>query len=251
MIRVFLSDLKRALISKEFCIGVAGTLFAGLCGALPLILAVRDGMSFGGADAYFTIAQTTLSSDIFLLAMPIVCVIPFTTAFVEELRSRFLISSLPRAGMKSYLVSKMGVTALSGGITIFCGVLLLFIMCAVLFPPDLAQTGRAEFSPIYARIMFESLCPCVLSGCLWAVAGGLFSTITKNKYMAYAAPFIFYYILVSFQERYFRTLYFLNPQEWAAPQYMDMWKSVLILIFLCAILSIAYIAAMRKRVEDV
>ena len=53
-----------------------------------------------------------------------------------------------------------------------------------------------------------------LSGALWATVGLLFSGLTQNIYLAYAAPFILYYVLIILQERYFRAAFMLNPQNY-------------------------------------
>ena len=53
-----------------------------------------------------------------------------------------------------------------------------------------------------------------LSGALWATVGLLFSGLTQNVYLAYASPFILYYVLIILQERYFRDAFMLNPQNY-------------------------------------
>ena len=45
------------------------------------------------------------------------------------------------------------------------------------------------------------------------MTGLLLSTMTMNAYMAYAAPFILYYVLIIIQERYARDAFMLNPAE--------------------------------------
>ena len=42
--------------------------------------------------------------------------------------------------------------------------------------------------------------------------------MTLSKYMAYGAPFVIYYVLVILSERYFHSIYVINPEEWLAPQ---------------------------------
>ena len=46
------------------------------------------------------------------------------------------------------------------------------------------------------------------------MVGMLCSTITMNSYMAYASPFILYYVLIILQERYARDYFMLNPQNY-------------------------------------
>lgn len=92
-----------------------------------------------------------------------------------------------------------------------------------------------------------------LSGALWSLVGGLFATITMSKYMAYASPFIFYYVLVILSQRYFTNIYVLNPQEWLNPSELwnaGIWGAVLFVSELIVLLSIAYYAIMRRRLQD-
>ena len=42
----------------------------------------------------------------------------------------------------------------------------------------------------------------------------LLSAMTGNIYLAYAAPFILYYVLIILQERYFRSTFMLNPKNY-------------------------------------
>lgn len=63
-------------------------------------------------------------------------------------------------------------------------------------------------------------------GC--AVSGGLtlalgifiaygFAALTDSKYMAYASPFVLFYLLIILYERYFDKLFVLYPREWLNP----------------------------------
>lgn len=252
MIRVLFSDLKRAVGNWGLMVGICGTWIAGLCGVFAMIVSVKGGMGLGENVVCFTIAQTALSSELFLLIIPITSSISYTAVFMEEFRSRFILSYLPRAGRWRYLISKSLVTALSGGITVVCGMLLIFITCLIIFPPDKFQQELfLNYFSVYNRFFWEGMALCFLNGCLWALAGGMMAAITKNKYMSYAAPFILYYILTAFQKRYYGTLHYLNPQEWASPKYISISQAALILSCICTILCLIYCYFMRRRLENV
>lgn len=60
-----------------------------------------------------------------------------------------------------------------------------------------------------------------LNGAFWALIGGTSAVITKNRYMSYAVPFILYYVLTVFQERYYQKAFFLSPRYWAASIYYN------------------------------
>ncbi|MEG0383004.1 MAG: hypothetical protein RR514_07350, partial [Christensenella sp.] len=93
-----------------------------------------------------------------------------------------------------------------------------------------------------------------LAGALWSLVGGLFATVTMSKYMAYAAPFIFYYVLVILSQRYFTDLYVLNPQEWLNPTEVwggGIWGAALLMGELIVLLAVAYGYLMQRRMKDV
>lgn len=149
------------------------------------------------------------------------------------------------------------------------GVILLYCVFALLFSPlELAPQGieavtgsvstvSTEMINFNGQITFVNLAERAflffLSGALWSLVGGLFATITMSKYMAYASPFIFYYVLVILSQRYFTNIYVLNPQEWLNPSELwnaGIWGAVLFVSELIVLLSIAYYAIMRRRLQD-
>ena len=92
-----------------------------------------------------------------------------------------------------------------------------------------------------------------LSGALWSLVGGLFATLTMSKYMAYASPFIFYYVLVILSQRYFSEIYVLNPQEWLNPSPLwnaGIWGAVLLVSELIILLAVLYGILIQRRIQD-
>src|SRR5699024_12725668 len=51
------------------------------------------------------------------------------------------------------------------------------------------------------------------NGALWALAGSTAAVLTRNHYLGYAVPFILYYVLTVFQERYYDKFYILSPRR--------------------------------------
>ena len=75
-----------------------------------------------------------------------------------------------------------------------------------------------------------------------------------SKYMAYASPFILYYVLIILNERYFENLYVLYPKEWLFPS--DAWVMggfgvILLLVELTAIVSLAFAITAKRRLSNV
>ncbi len=189
-----------------------------------------------------------------LLCIPIIAAIPFTTAFVDDIKSGFIKHYVTRSSYLSYIIGKIAACALAGGLCLVIGIMIgsftinlaaapIESVTAPITDPDLI----GSIDPIYRLI---NLIPFFLSGMLWALAGMLMSATTMNKHMAYASPFIFYYVLVILAERFFRSLYVLNPQNYL--RFSGSWdlgaKSVFIslALFLIGIGLICYNVMQRR-----
>jgi hypothetical protein len=275
------SDIKRALTSWGFWAGSAGMVVAILIGASGAILPIiqegpREGLMYG---FHAETLLSALSSDVMLLCVPILCALPYTAAFIEDYKSGYIKEYLPRAGKKQYLKGKVVSTALSGGLVLFVGIMAAYLVFALVFTPmELAPNAGQEaiqgeeiseesdvspaegmdagpdmgqqsfFMDILGRAFVFFLC-----GSLWSLTGALLASVTMSRYMAYASPFIIYYVLVILSERYFKDLYVFNPQEWLKAQDFwpgGMWGVALLLIEIIAILSIAFSTSMKRRISD-
>ena len=68
--------------------------------------------------------------------------------------------------------------------------------------------------------------------------------------MAYAAPFIIYYLLIILHERYFTELYVLYPKEWLEPtQAWGGWGAAILVVLLTALGGVVFAAQARRRLE--
>ena len=266
----FSTDLKRALTSWGFIVGIVGLAAAAFFGVFDQMLPVFQGQMPDGLPVGYSIqlAISSLQTDVVLLVLPILSALPFTTAFVDDYKSRYLRQYLPRAGQQPYILSKAVSTALSGGLALFIGVLLICLVFALLFTPfeiapqeteDLtAMTGmQGEMIDVTAQLTFTDLIGRAflffLSGCLWSLVGGLFAALTMSRYMAYASPFIFYYVLIILSQRYFTEAYVLNPQEWLNPSESwnaGIWGAALFVGELIVILAVFYGILMQRRIQD-
>lgn len=231
------TDLNRALASWGFIVGIIGMAVAAFFGAFDQMLPVFQGdFAETGLNEGYTVQLvfSALSSDVVLLVLPILCAIPFTSAFLDDYKSRFIREYLPRAGKKRYTRAKVVTTALSGGLTLFLGVMLVLVVFAVMFLPmevpaeapeltgyEAQMAGMAAQEDVTAQLNFAELMTRAfvffLCGCLWSLVGGLLATVTASKYMAYASPFIIYFVLVILAQRYLKDMYVVNPQEWLNP----------------------------------
>jgi len=86
----FEMDLKRAIFSKGFLIGLI----------LEILILDKSGFA----------------SDFYLLCMPVVVAFPYATAWLNDYDSGYIKLYLYRTGIKAYITGKFVVSGLSGGI---------------------------------------------------------------------------------------------------------------------------------------
>ena len=175
---------------------------------------VESGGSLEGTP-WIAVFLYSISSDTALLFLPLTVPLAAAGKAQEELKSRYVLFLTARAGKKRYLAGKIYGAALSGGTMVIAA---MVILIAILIPwcadiPDLS-TPMAMQS---VKILFPGMVCGFLNGAFWALAGSAAAVITRNSYLGYALPFILYYVLTVFQERYYRNLFFLSTRQWAYP----------------------------------
>ncbi|MDO4273551.1 MAG: hypothetical protein Q4D16_07775 [Eubacteriales bacterium] len=266
----FSADMDCALKSRGFVAGTVGMAAAAFFSVFQQILPVFQGQyAETGLDKGFVmrLVFTALSSDLVLLVLPILCTLPFASAFLDDYKSHFIRKYLPRAGKKNYVKAKVFTTALSGGLTLFIGAILVFLVFAILFFPMETTTEASEAFRLdtqlteneltaqknFVKFMMQAFV-FFLNGCFWSLVGGILAAVTMSRYMAYASPFILYYVLVIFSKRYFDKLYVLNPQEWINP--VSDWVGgikgvVLFIVELIITVGFLYSYFIERKLQDV
>jgi hypothetical protein len=246
--KVLKAELKRAFGSMGFWVGTAGTVIAGFAGGFDAASQAATGaLNPAMGPAALQVVQMALISDLFVLTVPILCTLAYAASFVEEKKSRYIHFYLPRAGRKSYLFSKISATALSGGAAVFLGAHILLLIYAASFRDSSGSGG--EYALTYGTLLMH-MTLLFINGCLWALIGGIAAAATKNKYMAYACPFIFFYVLTSFQKRYYGDLLLLSPHEWIYPKNIA-WAAAYPAVLLAFAAAFAgYFLLMKWRLRD-
>lgn len=170
------------------------------------------------SNGYHTeLVQTALGSDVLAPFLPILAVLPYAASYIDDVKSKFARFFLVRTDYTTYLVSRILVCFFSGGLVITAGALLAWGASALLFLP----LERVEETTSEATVILLKTCGLLfLNGGLWAVVGMAMSTLMESKYIAYASPFIVYYLLVILYERYFPDAWLLYPRNWLDP---DIW----------------------------
>lgn len=268
------TDLRRAVCTWQFCAGAFGLSIAAFFGVFDRLLPLFQGEYMDGLPEGYTIGLifSALSSDVVLLVLPILCALPYTSAFLDDLGSNFYRAYLPRSGKRKYIRARIMSTALSGGLALFLGAVLIAAVFGIAFLPSevtkelpemavqggmLPATEDGSAEVLMAEQSFVGVVVTAfaffLNGALWSLAGAILCTVTMNKYVAYASPFVLYYVLVILAERYFQNLYVLNPREWVNPSFgwaLGKWGAIIFLSELIVILAFLYGYAMNRRLRN-
>ncbi len=248
------SDIKRALTGKGFLIGMAGMVLVIALSSLESIIGVTRSTQPLQNGFHAQLIMNALSSDWVTLALPILCTLPFTTAFVDDIKSGFIKQYLHRSGTKPYIKAKLIACGLSGGLVLFFGIVIAYALSSLIFiPMELALSEGEMTQPYFAQVLMIAA-TLFLSGAFWSLVGFTFASLTMSKYMAYASPFIIYYVLIILHERYFENLYVLYPKEWLFPSdawVLGSWGVILLLTELTAIILLAFTIAAKRRLTNV
>lgn len=217
MLRVIWSSIRQALGGRGFTLALFGTvavIFLSSIHGLVTAFRATELLAFGYHHSFIVSA---LASDGITLALPLLAALPFTAAFLDDLKSGFLKEYLPRTTPTGYLLGRVTGCLFSGALALCLGVSLAYGIAALLFLPLEAAPADPALIGKLIRELRETLALMACSGALWSAVGLLLGTVTGSKYMAYASPFVLYYVLIILHERYLPDLFILYPKEWIAP----------------------------------
>lgn len=245
--RAFQTDLERAITSAGFILAVVGTIIALMAGSftglwVDMEVVEKTGLNYG---YHWQILNQGLRSEAFTFALPILCTLGFGGVYLEEMKSGYYKFALPRYGRRNYVVTKIIVSILSGGLAMWLGVMLTAFLYWAVYSPMEINAELAELTGRVSNIMYETagagkdmsgyyvditardaihsnmLLPLLqwsaiafLMGGVWAGVSCLFAILYANRYMAYGAAFLISYLLIILLTRFFRSIYIFNPREW-------------------------------------
>ncbi len=245
------SDIKRALSAKGFLFGIAGMVLMIAVASISAISSIQGVLS-NGFHAQLILAA--LKSDDVTLVLPILCTLPFATAFVDDIKSGFIKQYLPRSGVSAYIKGKIFAGGLSGGLVLVAGLFIAYGISALVFTPMEAALKPDQIAePYFGEIITKTL-TLFLSGAFWSLTGFTLASMAMSRYMAYASSFVVYYVLIILHERYFADFYVLYPKEWLALsepwvlQNLGVWIQ---LLMLCAVISLLFGMTAKRRLENV
>lgn len=243
------NDVNRAIHSTGFYIGFFGILLSILISGGGNF-SLRTGKIFDSAH-HVSLLDMALHSDLFLSVCPILCTLPYGTVFLDEYETGFYKSFIIRSSRREYYQAKTITPALVGGLLFGITILFAWILLALIYMPFEAKPEIGFLYPFDTILQSIFLYYC--ASAFWASLAALLTNITLSKYMAYAAPFVFFYILVMLNERYFPNLYLINPKEWIRLEHnwpIGMWGIVIFLISMTACFCFLNSIVIERRLES-
>ena len=245
------SDLRRAF-GKPFLFAMLGSMLCVLFGAFSDVLLLFKGQPPSAMlFEHRGITIRALSGSVMLFAAPLLTPIPYAGAFVDDVKSGYLKAYLPRTSVTRYIVGKELACALSGALSLVGGIVLGHILITLVLIPIETFSGMPvdpQLGALLGRVGLYGL-----FGALFAMTGMLLSTMTMNAYMAYAAPFILYYVLIIIQERYARDAFMLNPQNYltlSGAWPFGGWSAALTILVLLACLMLGFYLIAQGHLRD-
>lgn len=224
------------------CILIFLTLAKELMQTFPLTSVLSYGY-------HTSLIQNGLKTDTICSFIPIISVLPFAACYIDDIKSKFARFYLIRIDYRDYLWSRIVVCFFSGGGPILTGSLLSWGISALLFRPMEIAVEKGAISTVS---IWPKLVLLFLAGGLWAVVGMAMSTLMESKYIAYASPFVIYYILVILCERYFPDAFLLYPPNWTNPEVWPYgaWGAAIFLIEITLVFSILFVSRAGRRLRE-
>ena len=249
MRHVLATDIKSNIRSVRFILGILLIASAALISEHEMLQKIIDAGGSAEGPGWFVAYSYCMNSVHMLLFVPIAVAFAGGENTEAELHSRFYLFSYIRSGRKQYLTGKAAGLLVSGGLTAFFAMAFLLVICILRFGqyPSLID-GNYDIAVLAGRTAISFL-RLFLNGAFWALVGGLAAVITKNRYMSYAVPFILYYVLTVFQERYYQKTFFLSPRYWAASIYYNDIFCITVLAAGSFLTALIFMFAIERRLR--
>ena len=249
MKRVLADELKYNIRNFRFAAGVLMIIVVALASEHAMFQKIIDANSSPEGPGWFAAYSYCMNSVNTLLFVPIAAAFAGGENAEAELHSRFSLFRCIRAGKREYLLGKAAGLLLSGGLMVFLAMTILLGFCVLRFGriPPLTE-GTYHAAELFCRTGLSFL-RLSLNGAFWTLVGGTAAVVTKNRYMAFAVPFILYYDLTVFQERYYQKLFFLSPRYWAASIYYSDGFCICVLLAGTFLMALLLMGAIKRRLE--
>lgn len=233
----------------RFLLGVLAMGVAVILSSVDLLIRAFGEVNLLSSGYHLNVILLALNSETVLSSVPILAVLPLSAGFIEATKNRFARYILIRTNYTTYLVSSIITCFCCGGGIIVLGVLLAEHALALLF---LLKEGMEGDVSNTISVLLNNYVLLSLNGGFWAVVGMTTSTFMESKYIAYASPFIIYYLLIILCERYFPNAYLLYPPNWVNPDIWPcgVWGAATVLVELAVVVSILFVIRAGRRLRE-
>lgn len=216
----------------------------------PILHTLRQGEVFFQGYHNKLINQAFYSNTIATF-LPILAALPLSAAYIEDIKSKYIRFLIIREGYIYYIVSQCIACWLLSGMAVILGAVGSWGMATLVFYPIECVTVPEYYAGI-STIIVDQLILIFLNGGLWAIMGLSMSTVMESKYIAYASPFILYYILIILSKRHFTDWVVLNPRSWLNPTLWPFgcWGTAIFLLEITLILAILFAFRAGRRLQQ-
>lgn len=253
--KVWKTEVRRSVCSIGFLGAAAGIFLAGAAGCMGFVMNIREPYFSGlyqGSVFFLTAWGDGISGEALLMVIPVTGALPYAASFMEEWSSRFYIFYAARVSRKRYVDARLGSVFLSGGGAVFLALLALLAVLRGILPWDSIQEAALREVPL-SQVLYllgMEIMRLTLNGSFWALTGNLAAVLGKHVYLTWVAPLCLYYILDTFQKRYFSKYYLLSPKQWMTGAALGPGEAVLWMAALNAVILAVSRSVMEGRLFD-
>lgn len=242
------ASLYQALSPRILLVG----LLSGLVMGGNLLNPLLQARSAGGLiqDAHVALLADALQSRATAAFLPILAVLPFAGAYVEDVKTKFARFFLIRGSFADYCLGRALAAFFSGGLGILLGALALWGGTELVLPS--LERPVEGLAPASRQVLVETCGLLFCAGGLWGLVGMAMSTLMESKYIAYCSPFVLYYLLVILCQRYIPDGFLLYPPNWISPECFPygFWGAAVFLLELAAAFGLLFGIRARRRLEN-
>lgn len=211
---IFRLDLKRALFSRKMLFSVLlgiSLIFIGMIlepirsaisiyysNATDLTLEIKNNLI---ANSFNKVTLWNFGNYFYIPLISLISCIPFTTEYIKEKKTGFSKYLIIRSNYKSYIISRILVTFISGFISIF-----IISLCTLILI-NIINSGNEFRSIFYNNTLFSNISTnnfnlfVLIHGLICSIMGGTYSLIglcissfVEKTFYAFTGPFFIYYI---------------------------------------------------------
>ena len=241
-------EFKRGICSVGFYLSVVLLIIAGLLNTGDTLEYIRGMGLPEGEVRCLALLFHTMWSEALCYLIPIVSTLALSGSYLEDVQSGLLKYILIRTEKNQYLWSKVLTCALFGALTVLLALVFMLVGFMIVYPINTVEIGYLKMQTVrYYTDLFGRAAVLVLNGSFYASLGGVIGTITNNKYMAYAAPFIFYYVVSTLFSAYLSDYPLLNPEEWLMMNLSSIFIVMGIVLVLNSVSIFGYFKVVERR----